>query len=90
MYIVFFSKDPYLLARMGTELQMEGYTKRLRHIDGFDPFHSLKHNYMFIGDTLKHEFNYGNHKGFETPVRLWLTEKNYIEYLSFVLKNKNK
>ena len=90
MYIILHSTDPYLLARMATDLQMEGFFKRLHDSDYFTPFCN-GFEFMYIGDDPKQKnFDYGSHDGVGNPERIDITKSNYIETLSLILNSKDK
>lgn len=93
MYYVIYSPDPYLLARMATDLMCEG----IDVLDDwmFDP----KEDHPFADNRLPpikwlvisgKEFYFLNHKGLSRPTRFTLTEKNYLKVLGTIINAKNK
>lgn len=90
MYYVIYSTDPYLLARMATNLQLEGH-----QIDDweetFDPFYTELPPRKWLVYHLK-DWSFHNHDAshLNPSTRFTLTEKNYIEVLGAIIKNKDK
>jgi len=87
MYYVIFSADPYLLARMATDLQMEGG-------DTMDSNHPFESNDGLGGRGFL-VYDYGilyfiGHNGIGDPTRFTLTPRNYLRVLGEILNNKNK
>jgi len=78
-YFVIHSSDPYLLARICTDLQMEGYEPR--HRDPFDAKYMAIYNqgYGKIIQFLSHNGAGSN------PTRLTLTSRNYLTILKQIL-----
>ena len=74
-YFFIHSSDPYLLARLCTDLQMEGW-----HWTGF--------NDPFIRDRIVIDigiFYFIDHEGVDNPTRLTLTSRNYHTILKQIL-----
>ena len=88
MYYVLYSDDPYLLARMATDLQMEGFQSEDEWNVSFHPF--VKNFKWMPIYTVHNIFNFIDHKGSEPDCRLWLTSRNYLRVLGEILNNKNK
>jgi len=89
-YSVIHSNDPYLLARMATDLQMEGCKFAFDWVEEFHPFSDpeyYKQNYwMHIGSSYGIEFhNHGGCGETLTKDRHELTESNYLRVLESVL-----
>lgn len=99
MKIMIHSCDPFLLARMSTELQMDGMIADV----GFgweDPWDSLnvdgtpteekdrRKTEMCVKDA--DEFTFYPEGLIKPDVKLWLTEENYQETHSYILANKDK
>lgn len=102
MIIIVHSLDPFLLARMSTELQMDGIIADVGfgwedpwdsiNVDGTPVEDSDRRNMeMFVrGDEFTF-YREGIMEGIlEGDVKLWLTDTNYSENLAFILENKNK
>lgn len=88
--IVVYSADPYLLMRLTTELQMEKMRFDKEWNDMYHPFDRKfpPINYMLIDWRGKIQFH--SHKcEFDNPIRLHLTEANYLEWLKLIIKIKN-
>lgn len=85
-YTVVHSNDPYLLARLATDLQMEGIKD-----DGLDdidhPFRDdIKYSWLRVWDK-KSGLLFMNHEGlYSDPIRLELTSSNYIKVLTQILE----
>lgn len=83
MYIVVYSSDPYLLARLATDLQMEG-------IENTDPINGPFNEalaYMWIYKIFN-EFELGNYEGCGNPFRMTITSRNYLQTLTTILEAK--
>lgn len=85
-YFVIHSECPYLLARLCTELQMEGY----RRYVGFDkdPFEP-EYEYLHFEED---DFTIRNHDLCPiTPPenRLTLTEENYLSVLTHIIESND-
>lgn len=91
-YNVIHSKDPYLLARMATDLQMEGNEPAYdwAEDEDFHPFdgnnHYIQSTFLHTGDPHGFEFHNHNRCRMAKPKdRHELTEENYIEVLTEIL-----
>ena len=88
-YTVVHSKDPYLLARLATDLQMSGLIKRFINTNYWHPFEN-RHNFCWINDGTINSFNFGEHEGCiidgNKPIRHELTSRNYIKVLTQILE----
>jgi len=89
MYYVIFSADPYLLARMATDLQMEGY---LLHdwFDRFNPFIAGNKWLVVSQCGIQHYLYFLPHNGSSPDCRFWLTSSNYLRVLGEILNNKTE
>ena len=86
-YTVIHSNDPYLLARLATDLQMEGFEKRSPDNVIYNPFDiNLPLNEWCYINDLPGTFNFGCHKGVPDPIRHELTSRNYIKVLTKILE----
>ncbi len=96
-YTVVHSKDPYLLARLATDLQMSGYTHEPTAWDS-DPFGDNKlqsgrrrednpQDFMILNNPSEpdYSFSFYNVKGDEYEASHELTESNYLQVLESVL-----
>lgn len=90
MYIVVHSQDPYLLARMATDLQMEGFKTEEEWSIVFNPFNGRSNCEWIKINIGLIDFEFHNHSCIVNADRLELTTRNYITTLSFILKNKDK
>lgn len=87
---VIHSDDPYLLARMCTELQMEGCSvnddSHLKPPVMPDMFETC----LWLCSYGKKVWSYMNFESCGVPeaTRLWLTSRNYLEVLQTVLAEK--
>ena len=81
-YTVVHSTDPYLLARLATDLQIEGVENDEHWNDSFHPFHT-NINWLAIYPTTP--FNFHNQQCFGNPTRHELTSSNYIKVLTQIL-----
>lgn len=94
MYYVIHSKDPYLLARFCTELQMEGweYPEQWAERD-HHPFFTIAdviYSWLML-DTDDKEVRAHNHScNISDTTRFTLTSGNYTDVLEAVLTNKTK
>jgi len=88
MYYVIYSPDPYLLARMATDLQCEGYGHH-KAFEEFNPFEpdKLPTKWLAISGGCIY---FINHNGGGLPTRFTLTEKNYLKVLGEIINAKNK
>ena len=89
-YSVIHSNDPYLLARMATDLQMSKLRSSDMSIefDWCNPFDSRYIRWMYINELeAKNIFGFANHDCSCTSgmVRHELTESNYLQVLESVL-----
>ena len=82
-YTVVHSTDPYLLARLATDLQMEGCEQTA--INNSFPFQEDFEWMVVYGDG---EFGFYNHNcgGSQTNLRPLLTSRNYIKVLTQILE----
>jgi len=94
MYTVIYSTDPYLLARMATDLQMVGYEIILKHV-----FDSVDKNHPFYPGRLNMAINHPEpkKKGISfwvislteyNPIRHTLTARNYLKVLGAIANSK--
>jgi len=82
MYYVLYSADPYLLARMATDLQMEGFQI---FDQGFCPFDTLNcNNLAFEVDTNFMVFMVSR----SIPIWRTLTPRNYLRVLGEIVNSK--
>ena len=87
-YTVVHSKDPYLLARLATDLQMSGY-ERLIHIPNIQhPFRGEENGIPMEWCDIYGEktFNFQNNECIEPDTRHELTSRNYIKVLTQILE----
>jgi hypothetical protein len=80
-YTVVHSKDPYLLARLATDLQMDGYQEE--EMFESNPFITCE-KWMAIHETPS--FYTMGHNGMGNPIRHELTSRNYIKVLTQILQ----
>ena len=86
-YSVIHSNDPYLLARMATDLQMEGWEDDTNWNSNHHPFSEDTDNYWLISFE-EHPFCFHNYDGGEITRdydKHELTESNYLQVLEAVL-----
>ena len=91
MYFVIYSSDPYLLARLCTELQMMkhrlakyGYDNLNGEDFSFKKSDGIKWMAIYVGGT----FCFYSHPCIQPEIRLHLLEKNYTEVLETIIKKK--
>ena len=90
-YTVVHSKDPYLLARLATDLQMEGYNYNNHYPEIQHPFYLEDKKFVMewcdIYNIIK-GFNFQSHdcNSNEDTIILELTEDNYIKVLTQILE----
>ena len=89
-YTVVHSKDPYLLARLATDLQMEGYWI-YEYVEWAHPFDTEPNiEYAAINDPFYNIKNllFHNHdcEIDEPAIRHELTSRNYIKVLTQILE----
>lgn len=93
MYFVIYSGDPLRLARLCTDLMLEGwvvdieynehkYIEDLPYLMGGNPSDNGKKILSF------YQWNQDFEENGVLPVRFWITEKNYIEVLSQIINSK--
>lgn len=104
MYTVIYSTDPYLLARLATDLQMEGIFSTQWN-DWFNPFSHLKEDnpthqckWMAIGERGLNLFEFYSHNcscdeenimtRHTLTARHTLTSRNYLKVLGAILNSK--
>jgi fido (protein-threonine AMPylation protein) len=87
-YTVVHSKDPYLLARLATDLQMEGFDKLIHFPNIQHPFHELDgRSTMKWCDIYDNKtFNFQNHECDGDIILHELTSRNYIKVLTQILQ----
>lgn len=92
MYTVIYSKSPYLLARMATDLQMEGWEDYKGNHDKFHPFTGTDQYTSGFGKcewmevlSARLGFNFHNHECWGSPIRHTLTSRNYLKVLGAIL-----
>jgi len=87
-YTVVHSKDPYLLARLATDLQMEGITLE-QTFDFQHPFHESPYaNQSYLHTCINNTCAFQNHGWCpitEDKDRHELTSRNYIKVLTQIL-----
>jgi hypothetical protein len=82
-YTVVHSKDPYLLARLATDLQMSGERVECDEIN-LTPFNKgVKYLHTWANNPAI--FSRGR-KRIIPVIRLWLTTRNYIKVLTQILE----
>jgi len=85
-YTVVHSKDPYLLARLATDLQMEGISdKKLLQYEGigWNPFDDEDFEWLRVSLS---GLLFMCHEGLLSGPRLSLTSRNYIKVLTQILQ----
>lgn len=86
MYFVLHSTDPYLLARMCTDLQGEEY--------GTDEFCDYVRDYtssLIIINKFTNYFWFTQYEDVANPIRRFtLTSKNYLKVLETILESKKR
>ena len=85
-YTVVHSKDPYLLARLATDLQMEGLSDKLLleyQSIGWNPFDKKEFQWLRISSE---GLLFMSHKGTGLVPRHELTSRNYIKVLTQILE----
>ncbi len=85
MYTVLYSNDPFLLARMAVDLQMEGFYNDDGWNDTYNPFTGA----LYLDFAVNNQFTFFE-INFVPKSTLTLTESNYIETLGFLIENKSK
>jgi len=92
-YTVVHSTDPYLLARLATDLQMNRYNIFSLCGDFQNPFDVSRNTsdsvWMAINDPLEEgdfSITFHNHKCIEPETRHELTSRNYIKVLTQILE----
>ena len=91
MYTVIYSKSPYLLARMATDLQMEGWRNDEGWNNIYNPFSKLSYGvvkYIELGSEDGKTFSFFTHKCEGNPIRHTLTSRNYLKVLGAILNSK--
>ena len=88
-YHVIHSSDPYLLARLCTDLQMEGRIKAHPFYIDYTPFcklpmTGLKCNYLIVYED--NDFHFTPNMGVGYPIRHTLTARNYTQVLIKILE----
>ena len=89
MYFVIHSTDPYLLARMCTDLQMQGW-EYLKHWENDTPFKNDCKWVAIWGGEYHKDFYFLNHNGVAPDARFTLTSKNYLKVLGTILESKKR
>ena len=85
-YTVVHSKDPYLLARLATDLQMSGVKDK--GLSGEDhPFNEILPYYWLRVWDKKSGLLFMNHSGLYDGIRHELTSRNYIKVLTQILSS---
>lgn len=86
-YSVVHSNDPYLLARLATDLQMSGVKNDEVWNDIFNPFsRSNATSYLAVGQPYyENKISFYNHDGAGSPIRYELTKSNYLTVLEAIL-----
>ena len=82
-YTVVHSKDPYLLARLATDLQMEGY--KISHLNE-DDWHPFTTDFCWAEVWKGDDINFHNQPCLGHPTRHELTSRNYIKVLTQILQ----
>lgn len=90
MYIVIYSKSPWLLGRLCTDLQCEGWEVNLPWCKRYNPF-VMQCRYMLSFDDgifgNKVQFHRHGYYGFN-HIRLTLTSRNYLRVLGEIVNSK--
>ncbi len=81
-YTVVHSTDPYLLARLATELLMEGRSWRSNGNDCHNPF---ENGFEWLDCNINNSFNIQCHDCGGNPIRHELTSRNYLSVLTKIL-----
>ena len=82
-YTVVHSKDPYLLARLATDLQMSGVENDKEWNNVVHPFH-ITIEWLAIYPSLPFDFH--NQPCLGNPIRHELTSRNYNKVLTQILE----
>lgn len=82
-YTVVHSKDPYLLARLATDLQMSGY--KISQYNEHD-WHPFTTGFYWAEIWQGDDINFHNQPCFGSPTRHELTPRNYIKVLTQILE----
>mgnify|MGYP006330360797 FL=1 len=85
MYFVLHSTDPYLLARMCTDLQMQGWYYP-ENWEWHNPFVDDPPYEWLAVDGIDMRFH--NHSCLAPDTRFTLTSKNYLKVLETILESK--
>ena len=88
-YTVVHSKDPYLLARLATDLQMEGISSKGWWNDMYNLFsdtYGIINSYAAVGEAGKMTLRFYGHHCVGYPTRHELTSSNYIKVLTQILE----
>ena len=88
-YTVVHSKDPYLLARLATDLQMSGVKSDESWNNTYNPFTdvlSIPNSYAAIGEDEDKYIRFYTHRCGGSPIRHELTSRNYIKVLTQILE----
>lgn len=82
-YTVVHSKDPYLLARLATDLQMIGVDS---DEDWNSTHHPFSNHYEYLAIYKFIPFDFHNQPCLGNPNRYELTSRNYIKVLTQILE----
>ena len=91
MYTVIFSTDPFLLARLSTDLMMEGFAPFLLDVHPFEPNNRLERIRKFLKVYPDNIFTFNGMPLIEPKEKckqVTLTESNYLDTLKFLIENK--
>lgn len=83
-YFVIHSTDPWLLARLSTDLMMEGVNNDK---EWNDEYHCFIEDFEWMAIYDQHDFRFHNHEcgSMSTPIRFTITEQNYLDVLKAIL-----
>lgn len=80
--LVIHSTDPWLLARLSTDLMVDGYKNDENWNNGH---HCFIDGYEWIAIYSGGEFAFHNHDCYGDHIRFTLTEENYIDVLKAIV-----
>ena len=82
-YTVVHSKDPYLLARLATDITLNTGINCRSSVDSIYNLFADGFEWIEIGSN---SFNFHSHKCIGEPIRHELTSRNYIKVLTQILQ----
>ena len=88
-YTVVHSKDPYLLARLATDLELHGLKNERSWNEEYHPFETdivFKIDYLLIGSKSGFQFHTHDCECEYPTYRHELTSRNYIKVLTQILQ----